>query len=92
MIMDLEEILTILRTARGRLRPIIDHYAQTRGEWELEPYLDDPDISTTTIVHIWDELPFVDPRIVESLKRRLEAGTITEKDRFWVDAIIYNHG
>ncbi len=90
--MNLEEILTILRTARGRLRPIIDHYAQTRGEWELEPYLDDPLVSFTTIVYIWDELPCVDPRIVDSLKRRLESGGIPDKARPWVDDIIYNHG
>jgi hypothetical protein len=90
--MDLAEVLVILRTARGRLNAIIVHYAQTRGEWELEAYLDDPEISAATIVYIWNELPYVDPRIVESLKRRLEAGTITEEARPWVDDIIFNHG
>ena len=87
-----EEILRILRTAVGRLRPIIDHYAQTGEEWELEAYWDDPEISTTTILHIWNELPRLDSRIVESLKQRLDTGQFTEKDRFWVDEIIYNHG
>lgn len=89
--MDFKEILKVLKTARGRLRPIVEHYAKTRGEWELEPYLDDPEISTATIFHIWNELPRVDPRIIESLNQRLEAGTIAEKDRFWVDEILYNH-
>jgi hypothetical protein len=88
---DLEKILAMLKNINGKLSLIVDLYAQVRGEFELEPYLDDPEISTD-IVYIWDELPYLDPRIILSLKKRLDAGSISEKDRPWVDAILFNHG
>ena len=88
--MKLKSILNNLQSGQGEIRPIIDYYAKTNKEWELFPYLTDPDISSL-VVYILNELPRVDPRIIEILHQLVGAGKITKKDRFWVDEILNNH-
>lgn len=89
--MDVLSIIATMRSGNGRLRPIINHYAETRRERELEPYLEDPEIADT-VLYVLSELPSVDARLVASIKRLIDEKRLTVQQSEWAKDIVFNHG
>ena len=88
--MDLNLALSIMRTGEGKLRPIIDYYAQKKNDDELIPYIDDKEIGPS-VIYVLSELPTVSPSVVAELKRLSVIGRIDRLGREWAKEIIFNH-
>lgn len=88
--MKLDQVLHMLREGRGDLNLIIDHYASYRGEGELGPYLEDPEICGS-ILFIMNELPEIDANLVTLIEGLIEKGSIPELHKWKADEIVYNH-
>ena len=88
--MNLEQILSTIRTGEGELGPIIEYYADIGEESELIPYLDDQDV-LPTILYILSELPRVHEKMLKEIEMRVEIGNIPDSARAWAEDILFNH-
>lgn len=88
--MDLENALLIMCSGEGRLRPIIDYYADKSRQPELCPFIDDSEIGTS-VLYVLSEVPVVHAKILQSIKAALAKGAVSDRGRAWAEEILYNH-
>lgn len=88
--MDLESALQIMRSGNGRLRPIIDYYAEKSRQPELCPFVDDSEIGAS-VLYVLSEVPTVHERILESIRATLAKGEVSGRSKAWAEEILFNH-
>lgn len=88
--MDLEKALLIMRSGDGRLRPIIDYYANKLKQPELCPFIDDCEIGAS-VLYVLSEVPAVHAKILQSIKVALAKKKISGRGKDWAEEILYNH-